>query len=72
MIIHRMTLFRQMSLTPDFSRVLQATHAQQPFQRFPSDAVQAVERALTSLGIQHTWMKPDVNDIAIFLVSHSL
>ena len=60
------------SLTSDFSRVFRATHAPKPFQRFSSDLLEAVETALTSLGVQRTWLKPGVNDIAIFLSSHSL
>jgi hypothetical protein len=63
---------RIISLTPDLSRVLRAARRSKPFQRFANDLAQAVETAHSSLGLGHTWLKPGVNDIAIFLAGHSL
>jgi hypothetical protein len=60
------------SLTPDFSGVSGATQMMKPFQRFPGESAKAVETASTSLGLGHTWLKPGVNDIALFLATHSL
>jgi len=67
-----MHLVSTVSLTPDLSRALRAANTPKPFQRFSSNLIEAVETALMSLGVQHSWLKPDVNDIAILLASHSL
>jgi len=56
------------SLTPDFSRVSGATRMTEPFQRF-SVIGEAVETAFSSLGLEHTWLKPGVNESGMFLVS---
>jgi hypothetical protein len=55
-------------LTPDFSRVLEATRMTKPFQRF-SVVRQAVETADNSLGALSTWLKPGVNESGTFLWS---
>jgi hypothetical protein len=67
-----MDLISIISLTPDFSRVFRATHVRQPFQRFSSNSIEAVETAHSSFGLGHSWLKPGVNETAIFLASHSL
>ena len=60
------------SLTPDFSRVFRAAHMSKPFQRFSSDSIEAVETAGNSLGVLSTWLKPGVNETAIFLATPPL
>jgi len=52
---------RNISLTPDFSRVIATARAAKPFQRFLVIPLKAVETALLRLDAVHTWLKPGVN-----------
>jgi hypothetical protein len=61
MNVERFTPSHLISLTPDFSRVLNGAQMSKPLQRFSRSSPKAVETASDSLGRGYTWLKPGVN-----------